>query len=45
MGADEQAKFYVSDHRGILGSAIVRALKQQGHHNFDLLSRDDLEIV
>ena len=44
MAADKQAKIYVAGHRGMVGSAIVRALKQQGHHNFVLLSRSDLEL-
>jgi GDP-L-fucose synthase len=27
-------KIYVAGHRGMVGSAIVRALQQQGHTNF-----------
>ena len=34
-----QAKIYVAGHRGMVGSAIVRALRAQGHSNFVLRTR------
>ena len=42
MGAD---KVYVAGHRGMVGSAIVRALKQQGHHNFVTKTRAELDLT
>jgi GDP-L-fucose synthase len=45
MGADKQAKIYVAGHRGMVGSAIVRALKQQGHDNFVTKTRAELDLT
>ena len=45
MGANKQEKIYVAGHRGMVGSAIVRALKQQGHHNFVTKTRAELDLT
>jgi GDP-L-fucose synthase len=45
MAADKQAKIYVAGHRGMVGSAIVRALKQQGHTNFVTRTRAELDLT
>jgi GDP-L-fucose synthase len=45
MGVDKQAKIYVAGHRGMVGSAIVRTLKQQGHTNFVTKTRVELDLT
>ena len=30
---EKHAKIYVAGHRGMVGSAIVRALNREGYHN------------
>ena len=30
---EKEAKIYVAGHRGMVGSAIVRALEKEGYHN------------
>ena len=30
---DKNGKIYVAGHRGMVGSAIVRALEKNGYHN------------
>lgn len=39
---EKQAKIYVAGHRGMVGAAIVRALRKQGYEN--LLLRTHLEL-
>jgi GDP-L-fucose synthase len=39
---DKDSKIYVAGHRGMVGSAILRALKQDGYHN--LLTRTSSEV-
>lgn len=39
---DKSAKIYVAGHRGLVGSAIVRTLQQQGYSN--LLTRTHVEL-
>ena len=38
-------KIYVAGHRGMVGSAIVRALKAQGHTNFVTRTHADLDLT
>jgi GDP-L-fucose synthase len=38
------SKIYVAGHNGMVGSAIVRALKQRGFHNLVLRSSKDLDL-
>lgn len=39
------AKIYVAGHRGMVGSAIVRQLKAQGHTNIITRTRDELDLT
>jgi GDP-L-fucose synthase len=39
---DKQCKIYIAGHRGMVGSAIVRKLKQDGYHN--LLTKTSAEL-
>lgn len=41
---DKQAKIYVAGHRGLVGSAIVRTLMQQGYGNFILCTSSELDL-
>ncbi len=38
-------KIYVAGHRGMVGSAIIRALKKRGHENFILKTHDELDLT
>ena len=38
------AKIYVAGHRGLVGSALVRRLQQQGYRNLLLAGRDQLDL-
>ena len=38
-------KIYVAGHRGMVGSAIVRALQQQGHANFVTRTHAELDLT
>ena len=40
-----QSKIYVAGHRGMVGSAIVRALKSQGQANFVLRTHAELDLT
>lgn len=37
-------KIYVAGHRGMVGSAILRELKNQGYHNFILKTSEELDL-
>ena len=41
---EQNAKIYVAGHRGMVGSAIVRALQQQGYTNFLLRTSKELDL-
>ena len=41
---EKNAKIYVAGHRGMVGSAIVRALQQQGYTNFLLRTSKELDL-
>jgi GDP-L-fucose synthase len=41
---DKSAKIYVAGHRGMVGSAIVRKLKQEGFHNILLRTFSELDL-
>jgi GDP-L-fucose synthase len=45
MDADKQAKIYVAGHRGMVGSAILRTLEQQGQTNFVTKTRAELDLT
>lgn len=40
-----QDKIYIAGHRGMVGSAIVRALQQAGYHNLLLRTRAELDLL
>ena len=40
-----QSKIYVAGHRGMVGSAIVRALKSQGQTNFVVRTHAELDLI
>jgi len=42
---NKNAKIYVAGHRGMVGSAIVRALQRQGYTNLLLRSREQLDLT
>src|SRR5437868_4933706 len=39
---EREAKIYVAGHRGMVGSAIIRRLEQEGYHN--LVTRTSTEL-
>ncbi|MEB3314109.1 MAG: GDP-L-fucose synthase, partial [Cyanobacteriota bacterium] len=41
---DNHAKIYVAGHRGLVGSALVRALQARGYTNLILRSSQDLDL-
>src|SRR5471032_822348 len=45
MSLDRSAKIYVAGHRGLVGSAIVRALEASGFKNQVLRSRAELDLL
>ena len=38
------SKIYVAGHRGLVGSAIVRALRNKGYNNLLLPKRNELDL-
>jgi GDP-L-fucose synthase len=42
---NKDARIYVAGHRGMVGSAIVRALKQQGYTNLLLRTHEQLDLT
>ncbi|HBE18930.1 MAG TPA: GDP-fucose synthetase [Cyanobacteria bacterium UBA11149] len=40
----KESKIYVAGHRGLVGSAIVRKLQENGYHNLILKSSDELDL-
>ena len=40
-----QPKIYIAGHRGMVGSAIMRTLQQQGHTNFISRTHKELELT
>ncbi|SET99930.1 GDP-L-fucose synthase [Paenibacillus sp. NFR01] len=41
---ERHSRIYVAGHRGLVGSAIVRALEKEGYHNLVLRSRKELDL-
>jgi GDP-L-fucose synthase len=39
------ARIYVAGHRGLVGSALVRALERAGYHNVLLRTRAELDLI
>jgi GDP-L-fucose synthase len=42
---DKQASIFVAGHRGLVGSALVRALNARGHHNLLLRASSKLDLA
>ena len=42
---NKNSKIYVSGHKGLVGSAIVRKLKKEGYKNIICKSRKDLDLT
>ena len=42
---DKNGKIYVAGHRGMVGSAIVRALEKNGYHNIVTRTHKDLDLT
>ncbi len=42
---EKNAKIYVAGHRGLVGSAIVRALKAQGYENIITRTHKELDLI
>ncbi len=45
MSLSLDSKIYVAGHRGMVGSAIVRQLQEQGYTNILVRSRSELDLV
>lgn len=41
---EKESKIYVAGHRGMVGSAIVRALKKQGYNNIIVRTHKELDL-
>ncbi|MDI6740854.1 MAG: GDP-L-fucose synthase [Candidatus Edwardsbacteria bacterium] len=41
---DKHAKIYVAGHKGLVGSALLRTLKEKGYVNFVLRASDELNL-
>lgn len=42
---EKNAKIYVAGHRGLVGSAIVRALEKKGYHNILTATRHEVDLT
>ena len=42
---DQNAKIYVAGHTGLLRSAFVRKLREQGYHNLVLRTHGELDLL
>lgn len=45
MHMEKKSKIFVAGHRGLVGSAIVRALKKDGFNNLILKTKDELDLT
>ncbi len=45
MKLSKTARIYVAGHRGLVGSAVVRALYTQGYHNLILRTHHELDLT
>ena len=42
---NKDSRIYIAGHTGMVGSALLRKLKEQGFHNFILRTHDELDLV
>ena len=42
---EKHSKIFVAGHRGMVGSAIVRELRQQGYYNLQLAGHEELDLT
>jgi GDP-L-fucose synthase len=42
---NQDSRIYVAGHRGLVGAAVVRALRQQGHQNLLLRTHQELDLT
>jgi len=42
---EKDAKIYVAGHRGLVGSAIVRKLKEEGYTNIITRTHSELDLT
>ena len=42
---DQNAKIYIAGHTGLVGSAFVRKLREQGYHNLVLRTHGELDLL
>ena len=42
---DKNAKIYVAGHKGMVGSAIVRALQKEGYNNIITRTHEELNLI
>ena len=42
---EKDSRIYVAGHKGLAGSAIVRALKRKGYENILMKSREELDLI
>ncbi|HAG84199.1 MAG TPA: GDP-fucose synthetase [Cyanobacteria bacterium UBA12227] len=42
---EQESKIYVAGHRGLVGSAIVRTLRENGYHNLILKTSQELNLT
>ncbi|MFV0539029.1 MAG: GDP-L-fucose synthase family protein [Dysgonomonas sp.] len=42
---DKSAKIYIAGHRGLVGSAILKSLKDKGYSNFILRTHSELDLT
>ena len=45
MGMEKSAKIYVAGYRGLVGSAIIRALTQKGYTNILTATRQQVDLT
>ena len=41
----KKEKIFIAGHQGMVGSALVRVLKEKGHSNLVLRSHDELDLT
>ena len=45
MGLSKISRIYVAGHRGLVGSALVRALRRDGFDNLLVRTRNELDLT